>query len=278
MEGNIITATIEYIKESAPSFFLKLLLWVLLFTIIYLIIKKVISNVKSKIESNNIVADVYAKKNAKLVWWVLFIILMIFNILATFQIIWFDVAIIMWWISLSLWFAMETTIWNMISWIFILTNKKIRLWDFVQFMGPLNMMWTIEEINVRYTVIRTFDKRRTVVPNSLIAKTPIRTLKTEPLLRWEVIFRVPRHVLFPQIKQIFTTIINSNKNILYPEYTTILIDNFDNVGINIKWFFFASPAKKSPSLVARDLKLELFKELKKYWIKPSYSHLTITTE
>jgi len=184
MEGNIITATIEYIKESAPSFFLKLLLWVLLFTIIYLIIKKVISNVKSKIESNNIVADVYAKKNAKLVWWVLFIILMIFNILATFQIIWFDVAIIMWWISLSLWFAMETTIWNMISWIFILTNKKIRLWDFVQFMGPLNMMWTIEEINVRYTVIRTFDKRRTVVPNSLIAKTPIRTLKTEPLLRW----------------------------------------------------------------------------------------------
>ncbi|HCB51917.1 TPA: hypothetical protein DEP21_05135 [Patescibacteria group bacterium] len=50
-------------------------------------------------------------------------------------------------------------------------------------MGSLKLLGTIEEINIRYTVIRTFDKRRTIVPNSIIAKTPIRTLKTEPILR-----------------------------------------------------------------------------------------------
>ena len=49
---------------------------------------------------------------------------------------------------------MENTIGNMISGIFILTNKKIRLGEFIQFLGPINIMGTIEEINIRYTVIR----------------------------------------------------------------------------------------------------------------------------
>jgi small-conductance mechanosensitive channel len=65
----------------------------------------------------------------------------------------------------------------------IITNKKINLGDFVQFMGSLKMMGTIEEINVRYTVIRTFDKKRTIIPNSVLAKTPIKTHKVEPLIR-----------------------------------------------------------------------------------------------
>ena len=78
---------------------------------------------------------------------------------------------------------MQSTVENLVSGIFILTNQKIRLGEFVQFMGPLNLMGTIEEINIRYTVIRGFDKRRVILPNSLVAKTPIRTMKSEPLLR-----------------------------------------------------------------------------------------------
>jgi len=50
-------------------------------------------------------------------------------------------------------------------------------------MGTLKMMGTIEEINVRYTIIRTFDKKRTIIPNSVLAKTPIKTHKIEPLIR-----------------------------------------------------------------------------------------------
>ena len=64
-----------------------------------------------------------------------------------------------------------------------MTNEKVKLGDFVQFMGSLNMMGTIQEINVRYTVIKSFDKRRTIIPNSIIAATPIKTLTTETLIR-----------------------------------------------------------------------------------------------
>ncbi|HCY21714.1 TPA: hypothetical protein DIC40_07920 [Patescibacteria group bacterium] len=68
----------------------------------------------------------------------------------------------------------------------MLTNKKIKLGDFVEFLGKLNLKGIIEEVNVRYTVIRSFDKRRTIIPNSIVAKTPIRTLKSEPILKGEL--------------------------------------------------------------------------------------------
>ncbi len=278
MKENIIQQSINYFIENGPSLFGRILLWAVIFTILYFIIKYAISRIKKRIEANSLISNTYTQKNSKLVGNILFIILMIFNILATFQVIWFDVSLIMGGISMSIWFALETTIGNMIAGIFILTNKKIKLWDFVQFMGSLKLLGTIEEINIRYTVIRTFDKRRTIVPNSIIAKTPIRTLKTEPILRWEVTFRVPRHSVIQQIKQIFTTTINNKKNILYPEYTTILVENFDTAGINIKGLFFVNPGKKSPMIVARDLKSDIFNELKKYGIKVSYPHLVINTE
>ncbi|HCY21715.1 TPA: hypothetical protein DIC40_07925 [Patescibacteria group bacterium] len=68
----------------------------------YIIIKYIVNRVKRKMEGDTLIADVYAKKNSKLVGSIIFIVLMIFNILSTFEIIGFDVAIIMGGISLSL--------------------------------------------------------------------------------------------------------------------------------------------------------------------------------
>lgn len=123
---------------------------------------------------------------------------------------------------------METTIGNMIAGIMIITNKKIKLGDFVELLGSLNMRGTIEEINVRYTIIRTFDKKRTIIPNSILAKTPIKTYKSESLIRGELFFTVPRHVHVPQVKQILLETINAHEKVLYKEYTNIRIENFDS--------------------------------------------------
>jgi small-conductance mechanosensitive channel len=211
MKENIISASISYIQNNWGEIFSRLFWGIIAFVVIYFIIRYIVQRVKTKIEGDSLIPDMYAKKNSKLVGSILFIILMIFNILATFEIIGFDVAIIMWGISLSIWFAMETTIWNLISWVFILTNKKIKLGDFVEFLGKLKIRGTIEEVNVRYTVIRGFDKRRTIIPNSLVAKTPIRTLKSEPILKGEIEFIIPRNIPFELVQSIFSQIIANNK-------------------------------------------------------------------
>jgi small-conductance mechanosensitive channel len=185
----------------------------------------------------------------------------------------------MWWISLGIWFAMETTIWNMVSWIMILTNKKVRLWDYVQMTWSLNISWTIDEINIRYTVVKTLDKRRVIVPNMILAATPIKTLKAEPLIRWEIDFILPRHVEINQIKTLLTDTINLEEKVLHKEYTTVFIKSFDSRWINFKWFFFFNPKWwKWNFVIWSELRTKIQTIFKKYWISIPYEHITITTE
>lgn len=278
MQENILMNIISYFKENWTTLLLKAVLAIGIFIIGYIIIQWIVKKIKIRIEANSLEESIYIKRTSGLVGKFIFILLMIFLILAVFQVIWFDTAIIMGWVSLSLWFAMETTIGNMIAWIMIITNKKINLGDFIQFMGSLKIMGTIEEINVRYTVIRTFDKKRTIIPNSVLAKTPIKTNKIEPLIRWEILFTVPRHVQISQIKQIIIDTINAHEKVFYKEYTNVWIENFDTRWLQIKSVFFANPKKKSPFMVARDLKPKIAENLKKYGINIPYPHVTLTTE
>ena len=278
MQENVIITIITFLKEEWGNLLLKTALAIVIFFIGYILIQWVVKKIRTRIEENSLEEDIYVERNADLVGRIIAILLMIFLVLAILQVIWFNTAIIMWWVSLSLWFAMETTIGNMIAGIMIMTNEKIKIGDFMQFMGKINMRGTIEEINIRYTVIRTYDKKRTIIPNSILAKTPVQTYKSEPLLRWEILFTVPRHVHIPQIKQILIDTINQNPKVLYKEYTNVWIENFDVRWLQIKSVFFANPKSKSPFMIARTLKPIIAANLKKYGINIPYPHITISAE
>lgn len=278
MQENIIANIITYIQENWVSLLLKAVLAIGVFIIGYMAIQIIIGKIRTRIEANNIEENIYSKRTANLVGRFVFILLMIFLILATFQVIWFDTAIIMWWISLSLWFAMETTIGNMIAGIMIITNKKIKIGDYVQLLWNLKVMGTIEDINIRYTVIKTYEKKRVIIPNSVLAKSPIKTYKIEPIIRGEIFFTVPRHVHIPQIKQILIETINAHEKVLYKEYTNVWIENFDARWLQIKSVFFGNPKAKSPFLIARDLRPSIAANLKKYGINIPYPHITLSAE
>lgn len=276
---NIIFANmLSYLQEHGLSILWKTLLAFLVFIVFYIVAKRVVARVRNNIEKNSLNTDVYAKRISKLIWSILFIVIMIFAILAVFQVIGFDVAILMWWISLWIWFAMENTIKNMIAGVMILFHKKIRLWEIVQLMWRLKLFGKVEEINVRYTVIKTFDRRRVIVPNSMLVNTPVKTLKTEPLLRWQIDFTLPRHVFIPQVRELMMKAIQGHQYVVHSEYASVLINWFSSAGIQISWFFFTDPKKKTPFLVWRDLKRQLFETFIKYGIKVPYPHTTLSTE
>lgn len=279
-QETILQYIINYLVSNGPSLLGKFFLGVFVFVIFYIISKKIVSRIRNRIESNSLQSDVYSKRMAHLVGSMVFILLMIFAVLAVFQVIGFEVALLMWGISLWIWFAMETTISNMIAWVFLMTNQKIKLWDFVKFMGTMKMMWTIDEINIRYTVIKTFDKRRMVVPNSVVAKTPMQTYKSEPLVRGEIAFKLPRHALFSQVKDIMLSLINWHNAVAHKDYSSVLISWFDKFGMNVKSYFFVDQTIKGASafVVWRDLKGLIFEDFKKYGIAVPYEHLSLTVE
>lgn len=280
MLENLINIMAEYLYKNWVEIASKLSISVIVFFIILFLIKQIIKKIKERIEKNSIQTDEkYTKKISNLIGSIIFTLLMIFNILIIFEIIWFDVALLMWWISLGIWFAMETTIWNMVSGIMILLNKKVKLWDFVQMMWSLNLSWVIDEINIRYTIIKTIDKRRVIVPNMKLAITPIKTLKTEPLIRGEIDLTLPRNIDVDKIKKILIDTINSEEKVLHKNYTNVFISWFNFNWINFKWFFFYDPQWwKWKFIICSDLRKKLKIIFKNLDISEPYQNITITTE
>ncbi|EKD25600.1 MAG: MscS mechanosensitive ion channel [uncultured bacterium (gcode 4)] len=277
--ANIINYILIRFRDHGLDLLKSTALAVGIFVVFLIIIKNVVNRVKQRIQENSLQEDIYSKKIANLAWSMLFVLLMIFNILAVFQVIGFDVALIMWAVSISIGFAMDTTIGNMIAGVMIMTNEKVKLGDFVEFMGSLNLMGTIEEINIRYTVIRSFDKRRTIIPNSMVAATPIKTLKSEILIRGNVKLRFPRHIDVNQVKSLLIQILNSIDGVLHKEYTNIVVTWFDTWGIIMQWFFFVNPqSKRNKVVIKKEFLNKALVEFKKYGIKIPYNHMTITVE
>lgn len=278
MQDNILITIFTYIKDNWVDILLKIFLAIGVFIVWYIIINQIVKKVKNKIIANSLEEDVYIQKTANLVGKMISILLIIFLVLAVFQVIGFDTAIIMWGISLSLGFAMETTIGNMIAGIMIITNKKIKIGEFVQLLWKIKLLGTITEINIRYTVIKTYERKRIIIPNSILAKTPIKTYKSEPLIRGEIFFTVPRHIHIPQVKKILIETINAHEKVLYKEYTNVWIENFDARWLQIKSVFFGNPKVKSPFMIGRELRPLIAANLKKYGIDIPYPHITLSTE
>ena len=93
----------------------------------------------------------------------------------------------------------------------LITGKKIQIGEFVEFLGKLNVRGTVEEITIRYTIIRCFDKRRIIIPNSIINTTPLRKMKSLPLVRGEINIKVPRDTPIETVRTLVKDHINAHK-------------------------------------------------------------------
>ena len=66
-----------------------------IFIAFLIVIKIIVAKLKKRIQENSLQEDIYSKRIADLAGSMLFILLMIFNILAVFEVIGFDTALIM---------------------------------------------------------------------------------------------------------------------------------------------------------------------------------------
>ena len=83
----IINHIIKRITENGLELLKTTALAVGIFIVFLIIIKKIVTRVKQRIQDNSLQEDIYSKKMANLAGSMLYILLMIFNILAVFQII-----------------------------------------------------------------------------------------------------------------------------------------------------------------------------------------------
>ena len=92
---NIMTYMLTRIKDNGLDLLTSTALAIGVFITFLIVIKTVVAKVKKRIQENSLQEDIYSKKVANLAGSMLYVLLMIFNILAVFQVIGFDVALIM---------------------------------------------------------------------------------------------------------------------------------------------------------------------------------------
>lgn len=245
---------------------------------LYMAAKFLVARVTKKIEDSTLEVNDYTKKTSNLVWTVIYILCIIFIVLIVAEIVGIKTALIMWWLSLWIWFALETTIGNMVGGIMLLFNKKIKVGEMIELLWTFNTKATIQEFHIRYTVVSTLTKQRIIIPNMTLVKTPIKTYKSEKLIKSSLVVSVGRHVSIEQAKWLLQKVVNNNEHVIQKEDTEILITNFNAHGIELTCRYFMSPKDTSPFIINTILRKQLHEASKKYGILFAYNHVTLDTD
>lgn len=223
-------------------FVVKLILAIIAVIVLIFISKAISTFIKRKIIWNNISQnDEYAQKIWNLVGDMIFYCLLVFSVFIWFQIIWLEVWMILWWISLWIWFAFKEILSNMISWILILTTKEFKLWDIIEVKWQDTYLWRIEEITIRYTVIRWFDLRRIIIPNLILITYPIKTFNSEDVIRLETLVSIHYDTNVEKAIEVITAAVNNLDFVQEKASTRVILDWYADSWINIRVMFFIDP-------------------------------------
>jgi small conductance mechanosensitive channel len=270
----------EAIGNPYVAFLLKLLLAILIVGGLMLLSKYIARFVSSKVREHSIADDEYTAKVSILVWNVIYYVLLVFSLLIGFEVLWFDFALILWGISFGIWFAFKEIFGNMIAWVMVLTNNEFKLWDIIEVEGSESFFGRIEEITIRYTVIRTLDLRKVIIPNLTMISVPIRTYDSEELVRLETHVTVHLHTDLDAASTIILDAVNSVDFVQEHESTRVLVEGVNpKWGITIKIYFYFDPsAGKIIEVAVSEVNKRIYEAFHVHGIIISYPHTVLTVD
>lgn len=269
----------HFLSNPFVAFALKLILAIVVVWFLAMISSIIAKIVKNKIIKNSILDDdEYIDKIWALVWDIVYYTLLTFSIFIWFEILWFDVWILLWGLSFWIWLAFKEILWNMLAGILILTAKDYTLGDIIK-VESLWYFWYIDEITIRYTIIREFNNQRVIVPNLALITSPIKTFSSEEFIRLDTLVSVHYDTDLDKVKKILLEIVNNQKIVVNKSKTNIITDKFADSGIDLKVLFYIDPNAWIPWYKAISMiNDEIKKALEKNNINIPYPHTVLTVD
>jgi len=279
-ELSIDTWTSNITDNQIISYWLKIWAWILVF-ILLVVISKIITkiikrNIRKHLEETN---PTWAAKIAKLLGSILFRVLMLFALFISFEIMWVNIWLLVSWVSLWVWLAFKEVLGNMFAWIMILYTKEFKMWDIIEIQTWEWYFWRIEEITIRYTVIRTLDLRQVIIPNMTMISEPIKTFSSEDLVKLNTVIWISYKNDLNKAIEVLKETINSFDFVKSKENTTVYVLEFGASTIDIKCIFCFDPNCGIIWEVAIwEINEKVTKAFKENWIAFSYQHLILNFE
>ncbi len=293
---------VELVENPVVNFFFQLILAIVV-TIFLIIASKIIANmIRNRVVESTLSVwewdwewDVYSKRVGNLISSMVFYPLLLISLFVWFQIIWFDIWILLWWLSVGLWFAFKEVLGNMFAWVMLLLTKEIRLWDRVEVekFSDKSYFGTIEEITIRYTVLRTVaEKRRVIVPNLDMINCPVQTYNSEEFVKMYNFVLIHYDEDINNAINAIKEAINSSSIVVLKEETKVLINKIWDSGwdksnsintsnwVELRVVYHIDPNQTTiwPKLIQWKINQIVYKAITENNIRVPYPHSTITVD
>lgn len=268
-----------YIGTGPFAFVVKMSGALIVVVVMIMLSKFVAMIVKNNILKHSVIED---EKNsgqiAGLIGDIVYYSLVIFSIFVGFQILGFDVGLILWWVSFGIGLAFKEVLGNMIAGIMILTTKELKLWDVIEVDGTY--FGRIEEITVRYTTIRTVDLRQVVLPNTTLISTAIKTYSAEESVKLKSNIGVHYDTDLEFASKVIIQAINSLPFIKDgAKKTKVYVTNFWDSAIELSAFYYVDPLTwLVPEYAMGEVNQRINEYLKSNNIVIPYPHTTLTVD
>lgn len=209
--------------------------------IVLLLISKIIAGIVKRRIINGDTENKHIEKVWKLMHDITFYLLMVFSFFVGFEMMGFNVGLILWGISFGVGLACKEILGNMIAGIMMLYTKEFKMGDIVEINADQVYFGKIEEISIRYTTIRTMDLRQVVIPNMTLISCPIKTFSSEAIIKISAIFGVDYASDTNKVIQVIKTCINTFPFVKETESTKVFLSNFGDSAMEFKALFSFDP-------------------------------------
>lgn len=269
----------NFLDSAIVSYGLKII-WAIAVILLLLFISKIIAgivrrNIIKSADANN----KHSEKIAKLMHDITFYVLVIFSFFIGFEMVGFNVGLIVWGISFWVWLAFKEILGNMVAGIMILYTKEFKLWDIVEVNADQVYFGKIEEITIRYTIIRTIDLRQVVLPNMTLISVPIKTYSSETVVKMMIPFRAHYDSDINLVLDVIKNTVNSCEFIKEKENTKVFLSDYLDSSIEFKAFISFDPnGWLLPEMVKGHLYEKINDEFVKNKIDIPYNMTTLTFE
>ena len=126
----------------------------------------------------------------------------------------------------------------------------------------------IEQIDMKNIIMRSFDFKRVVIPNSKFVRAVIRTYSLEAVLKLEIELNVDINLNIEKVLDVTLQKVNSYDFVMYKEYTQVLIESFDQKVCKMKVSFCFNPNAGMPTDIMKSrIQAGLIEEYKRMGTK-----------
>ncbi len=168
-------------------------------------------------------------------------------------------------------FASQTSFSNLISGMFMISEKSFAVGDVIQIGGTTGIVLSIDLLSVK---LRTFDNKYIRIPNENMIKSELTNISRFPIRRADFEIGVSYNSDLKHVINVIKEVISQNQYALNEPQPAVSIGTFADSAINIKIGVWAT--KEHYPDCADSLKIEIFERFKAEQIEIPFPQRTFT--